>query len=70
MTKYKTLVVHTTHAVAILLIHVHLIISVRKRAVDAPPHDYIQFAGKCVNEIEISNLAEVLEYEQNAKRTA
>lgn len=39
--------------------------TVRKRAADAPSHDYIQFAGRRVQEIEISNLAELLQHEQD-----
>lgn len=42
---------------------------IRKRAADAPPHDYMHFAGNGVQEIEISNLAELLQYEQDNKRT-
>ncbi|KAJ8729106.1 hypothetical protein PYW08_000687 [Mythimna loreyi] len=40
---------------------------IRKRSADAPPHDFMQFAGNRVQEIEISNLAELLEYEQDRK---
>lgn len=40
---------------------------IRKRSADAPPHDFMQFAGKRIQEIEISNLAELLEYEQKSK---
>ncbi|KAF9410416.1 hypothetical protein HW555_010497 [Spodoptera exigua] len=42
---------------------------IRKRSADAPPHDYMHFAGNGVQEIEISNLAELLQYEQDNKRT-
>ncbi|XP_075992820.1 uncharacterized protein LOC142987727 isoform X2 [Anticarsia gemmatalis] len=42
----------------------------RKRSADAPPHDYMHFAGKRIQEIEISNLAELLEYEQKNKLSA
>ncbi|CAD0195855.1 unnamed protein product [Chrysodeixis includens] len=45
-------------------------VAIRKRSVDAPPHDYMQFAGNRIQEIEISNLAELLEYEQNNKQNA
>ncbi|XP_059058148.1 integral membrane protein 2A-like [Achroia grisella] len=38
---------------------------VRKRSVDEPQHDYIQFAGQHIQEIQISNMAELLEYERN-----
>uniref|UniRef100_A0A2A4K1V6 Integral membrane protein 2 n=1 Tax=Heliothis virescens TaxID=7102 RepID=A0A2A4K1V6_HELVI len=41
---------------------------IRKRSADAPPHDFMQFAGKRVQEIEISNLAELLEFEQDSKQ--
>ncbi|KAG6441102.1 hypothetical protein O3G_MSEX001706 [Manduca sexta] len=41
--------------------------AIRKRSLDAPPHDYIQFSGRHVQEIEITNLAQVLEEEQQAK---
>lgn len=44
--------------------------NIRKRSVDEPPHDYIQFAGNRIQEIEISNLAELLEYEQKNKLLA
>ncbi|KAH9645475.1 hypothetical protein HF086_003492 [Spodoptera exigua] len=44
-------------------------VTVRKRSADAPPHDYMHFAGNGVQEIEISNLAELLQYEQDNKRT-
>ncbi|XP_049871072.1 uncharacterized protein LOC126370210 isoform X2 [Pectinophora gossypiella] len=37
---------------------------IRKRSIDGLPHDYIHFAGKHIQEIEISNLADLLEYEQ------
>ncbi|XP_026726615.1 uncharacterized protein LOC113493034 [Trichoplusia ni] len=45
-------------------------VAIRKRSVDAPPHDYMHFAGNRIQEIEISNLAELLEYEQNNKQNA
>ncbi|KAJ2953950.1 hypothetical protein O0L34_g1587 [Tuta absoluta] len=37
---------------------------IRKRAVDAPPHDYIQFSGKGIQEIQITNLGDLLQSEQ------
>ncbi|CAH2067698.1 unnamed protein product, partial [Iphiclides podalirius] len=39
---------------------------VRKRSTDAPPHDFVHFAGKHVHEIEIDNLDELLRHERNA----
>lgn len=41
------------------------VFSVRKRSPDAPPHDYIHFAGKHIHEIEIANLGELLQHEQD-----
>ncbi|XP_026314464.1 uncharacterized protein LOC113226149 [Hyposmocoma kahamanoa] len=38
---------------------------IRKRSLDAPPHDYIHFAGKHIQEIEIANLGELLQHEQD-----
>lgn len=43
------------------------VVAVRKRAVDAPAHDYIHFAGRRVQEIDISNLADLLQREQDNK---
>ncbi|KOB73614.1 putative conserved plasma membrane protein [Operophtera brumata] len=40
---------------------------IRKRSADAPAHDYIQFAGRRVQEIQISNLADLLQREQDAR---
>ncbi|KPJ04786.1 PREDICTED: uncharacterized protein LOC106125905 [Papilio xuthus] len=38
---------------------------VHKRAVDAKPHDYVHFSGKHVHEMDIGNLAQLLQHEQN-----
>ncbi|KAM3957700.1 uncharacterized protein ACR2FA_008273 [Aphomia sociella] len=37
---------------------------VRKRSVDEPPYDYIHFAGQHIQEIKISNMDELLQYER------
>ncbi|KAJ0182172.1 hypothetical protein K1T71_002894 [Dendrolimus kikuchii] len=37
---------------------------IRKRSLDAPQHDYMQFAGKHVQEIEIANMNDLLYHEQ------
>lgn len=42
-------------------------IIIRKRSADEPAHDYIQFSGKHIQEIEITNLPELLQEEQNAR---
>ncbi|XP_004925832.1 uncharacterized protein LOC114247091 isoform X3 [Bombyx mandarina] len=41
---------------------------IRKRSVDALSHDYIHFSGRHVQEIEISNLAQLLQQEQKANQ--
>ncbi|KPJ07075.1 hypothetical protein RR48_07922 [Papilio machaon] len=38
---------------------------VRKRSVDAKPHDYVHFSGKHIHEIDIGNLPQLLQHEQN-----
>ncbi|XP_052758539.1 uncharacterized protein LOC113513845 [Galleria mellonella] len=38
---------------------------VRKRSADEPQHDYIQFSGQHIQEIQISNMAELLKYERS-----
>lgn len=53
---------HPTRPVAL-----RCVVAVRKRAVDAPAHDYIHFAGRRVQEIDISNLADLLQREQDNK---
>lgn len=42
-------------------------IIIRKRSADAPAHDYIHFAGKHVQEIEIANINDLLHYEQQRR---
>ncbi|XP_053620953.1 integral membrane protein 2A-like [Plodia interpunctella] len=41
---------------------------VRKRSASEPPREFIQFSGKHVQEIEIGNMAELLQYEKNLGR--
>ncbi|OWR40775.1 hypothetical protein KGM_210144 [Danaus plexippus plexippus] len=42
--------------------------AIRKRSAEDPPHDYMQFSGKHVQEIKIDNLQEVLQYENKDKK--
>ncbi|XP_041977976.1 uncharacterized protein LOC121732201 [Aricia agestis] len=40
---------------------------IRKRSAEDPPHDFIHFSGKHVQEIKIQNLEEILNYENQNK---
>ncbi|XP_060802688.1 uncharacterized protein LOC106132191 [Amyelois transitella] len=45
-------------------------VQIRKRSADEPPHEFIQFSGNHVQEIEIGNMDEILAYEKAQGRAA